>query len=101
MPQGPGFVPLTSNLGVSRCTLAFTKTTWYWRTVPKGNLGGVVISVLANGPTVCGFEPGHGDRLLRVIKFRSTLSFGWKVKPEVPCRKILRHVKDLLKSHGG
>jgi hypothetical protein len=26
--------------------------------------------------------------------------FGWEVKPEVPCRKILRHVKDLLKSHG-
>jgi len=34
------------------------------------------------------------------IKIRSTPSFGWEVKPEVPCRKILRHVKDLLKSHG-
>jgi hypothetical protein len=36
---------------------------------------------------------------LRVIKFRSTSSFRWEVKPEVPCRKILRHVKELLKSH--
>jgi len=35
-----------------------------------------------------------------VIKIRSTPSFGWEVKPEVPCRKILWHVKDLLKSHG-
>jgi hypothetical protein len=34
------------------------------------------------------------------IKIGSTPSFGWEVKPEVPCPKILRHVKDLLKSHG-
>jgi hypothetical protein len=31
-------------------------------------------------------------------KFRCTPSFEWEVK--VPCRKILWHVKDLLKSHG-
>jgi hypothetical protein len=36
----------------------------------------------------------------RAIKIRSTPSFGWEVKPEVPCRKIIRHVKELLKSHG-
>jgi hypothetical protein len=23
----------------------------------------------------------------------------WEVKPEVPCRKILQHIKDLLQSH--
>jgi hypothetical protein len=34
-----------------------------------------------------------------VIKLSSTPSLGWEVKPEVPCRNILRHVKNLLKSH--
>jgi hypothetical protein len=63
-------------------------------------LGGVVVSVLATGPKGRRFEPGQGDGLLRAIKIRSTPSFGWEVKPEIPCRKILRHVKDLLKSHG-
>jgi hypothetical protein len=38
-------------------------------------------------------EPGRGDGLLRAIKIRSTPSFEWEVKTEVPCRKILRHVK--------
>jgi hypothetical protein len=64
------------------------------------HLGGVVVSVLATRPKCRGFEPGQGDEFLKAIKIRSTLSFGWKVKPEVPCRKILRHGKDLLKSHG-
>jgi hypothetical protein len=59
-----------------------------------------VVSVLATGPKVRGFELGHSDGFLRAIKIRSTPSFGWEVKPEVPCRKVLRHVKDLLKSHG-
>jgi hypothetical protein len=31
--------------------------------------------------------------LLRAIRIRSTLSFVSGVKPEVPCRKILRRVK--------
>jgi hypothetical protein len=30
--------------------------------------------------------------LLTAIKIRSTLSFGWEVKPSAPCRKIFRHV---------
>jgi hypothetical protein len=38
--------------------------------------------------------------ILRAIKIRCTPSFRWDVNPEVPCRKILRHVKELLKSHG-
>jgi hypothetical protein len=63
-------------------------------------LGGVVFSVLATGPKGRGFEAGQGDGFLRTIKIRSTSSFGWEVKPEVPCDKILRQVKDLLKSHG-
>jgi hypothetical protein len=57
------------------------------------------------GPQVIGpkgrrFEPGQGDGFLRTIKIRSTSSFGWEVKPEIPCRRILRHVKDLWKSYG-
>jgi hypothetical protein len=51
-------------------------------------------------PKVGGFEPGQGNGFLRAIKIRSTPSFGWDVKTEVPCCKILRYVKDLLKSHG-
>jgi hypothetical protein len=53
-----------------------------------------VVSVLATGLKGRGFEPGQCDGFLRAIKIRSTLSFGREVKPEVPCRKILRHVKD-------
>jgi hypothetical protein len=59
-----------------------------------------VVSVLATGPKSCRFKPGQGDGFLRVIKICSTPSFAWEVKLEVPCCKILRHVKDLLKSHG-
>jgi hypothetical protein len=60
-------------------------------------LDGVVVSVLATGPKGRGFKPGRGDGFLRAIKIRSAPSFGWEVKPEVPCRKILRHVKDPLR----
>jgi hypothetical protein len=63
-------------------------------------LGGVVVSVLVTGPKVHRFEPGQSDGYLRAIKICSTPSFGWQVKPEVPCRMILWHVKDLLKYHG-
>jgi hypothetical protein len=63
-------------------------------------LCGVVVSVLATGLKGRGFETGQGDGFLSAIKIRSTFSFGWEVKPEVPCHKILRHVKNLLKSHG-
>jgi hypothetical protein len=63
-------------------------------------LGGVVVSVLATRPKGHGFEPGQDDGFLRAIKIRSTPSVGWEVKLEVPCRKILWHVKDLLMSHG-
>jgi hypothetical protein len=38
-------------------------------------ISGVVVSVLAIGPRVCGFESGQGDGFLRAIKIRSTSSF--------------------------
>jgi hypothetical protein len=62
--------------------------------------GDVVVSALAIGPDVRGFDPGQGDGFLRAIKIRSTSYFGWQVKPEVPRRKILRYVRDLFKTHG-
>jgi hypothetical protein len=60
------------------------------------SLGRVVVSVLVTGSKGRGFAAGRGDGFLRAIKIRSTTSFGWEVKPDVPCRKILRHVKDQL-----
>jgi hypothetical protein len=53
--------------------------------VPKIALGGLVVSVLATGPKVRGFDP---NGFLRVIKIRSTTSFGGEVKPSVPCRRF-------------
>jgi hypothetical protein len=47
-----------------------------------------VVSVLATGPKGCGLIPGQGDVFLRALKISSTPSFGWQVKPEVPCHKI-------------
>jgi hypothetical protein len=52
--------------------------------------------MLATGPKGRGFKPGQIDEFLRAIKTRNTHSFGWEVKLEVPCRKILRHVKRSL-----
>jgi hypothetical protein len=54
--------------------------------------------VLAIRPKVRGFKPGRGDGYLRPINIRSTHSFGGEVKPEVPCCKILQHVKKSLAS---
>jgi hypothetical protein len=48
-------------------------------------LGGVVVSLLAK---VRGFKPGRGRWIFRVIKIRSTLSFGGEVKPSVLCRRF-------------
>jgi hypothetical protein len=60
----------------------------------------IVVSVVATGLKIREFEPGQGDEFFGTIKINNTPSFGWEVKPEVLCRKILRLVKDLLKSHG-
>jgi hypothetical protein len=73
-----------------------TNETQRSRNVECGRLGGVVLGVLDTGPKGRGFKPGRGDGFLRAINIRSTTFFGWEVKPEVPCRKILRHVKDPL-----
>jgi hypothetical protein len=59
-------------------------------------LGGVVVSVFATGPKGHRFKLDQGNGFLRAIKIHSTTSFEWEVEPEVPCRKILRHVKDPL-----
>jgi hypothetical protein len=55
-----------------------------------------VVSVLATRPKGRGFKPGQGDGFSRAIKIHRTPSFGREVKPEVPYRKILPHVKDPL-----
>jgi hypothetical protein len=64
----------------------------------RGNLFLITVQFLI--PKGRGFEPGQGDGFLRAIKICSTPSFGWKVKVEVQCHKILWHIKDLMKSHG-
>jgi hypothetical protein len=53
--------------------------------------------MLETRPKGHGFKPGRGDGFLREIKILSTTFFGWEVKPEVPRRKILQHVKDPLR----
>jgi hypothetical protein len=52
-----------------------------------------VVSVLAIGPKVRGFESGREGSFLRVTQILSTTSFEGEVKPSVPC-KILKHVKE-------
>jgi hypothetical protein len=45
-------------------------------------------------PRFAGSNPAKDDCLLRAIKIRSMPSFGWEVKPSVPCHKILQQVKE-------
>jgi hypothetical protein len=59
----------------------------------KSSVSGVVVSVLATGPKGCRFKPSQSDGFLRAIKIRSTPFFGWYVKLEVLCSKILWHVE--------
>jgi hypothetical protein len=67
---------------------------WRYYTKYPSRLGDVVVRVLATGPKDRGFKPGQGDGFLTAIKICSTPSFGWEIKPEVPRRKILKHVKN-------
>jgi hypothetical protein len=60
------------------------------------HLGVAMVSVLATGPKDRGLKPSHGNGHLRAIKICSTPTFGWEVKLEVPCRKILLHVRHSL-----
>jgi hypothetical protein len=55
-----------------------------------------VVSVLAIGPSVCGFNLAEGDGYLRMIKICNMPSFGGEVKPLAPCHEILWHVKGRL-----
>jgi hypothetical protein len=59
----------------------------------KVALGGVVISVLATGPKVCGFKPGRGRWILRVIKSVALLPSEGKYSRRSHVVD-LRHVKE-------
>jgi hypothetical protein len=61
----------------------------------KSRNGDVMVSVLVIGPKVRRFKSGREDGFLRAINILSTTSFGGEVKPSAPCRKFLRHVKEL------
>jgi hypothetical protein len=79
-------------LWVKLCEIFITRVQRY---IPVwSHLGDVVVSVLATGPKGRGFKPSWYDGFLKAIKMHSTSSFGWEIKSEVLCRKILRHVKD-------
>jgi hypothetical protein len=56
-------------------------------------LGGVIVIVLTTESKLRGFKPGRERWIFRAMKIRSTTSFGVKIKPSSPCRKILRHIK--------
>jgi hypothetical protein len=44
-------------------------------------------------PRVAVSNPAEAVDFSRAIKISSATSFGWELKPEAPCRKILHHVK--------
>jgi hypothetical protein len=44
-----------------------------------------------------GSHPANSDGFLKAIKVHTATSFGGEVKLSVPCRKILRNVKDPLR----
>jgi hypothetical protein len=46
------------------------------------------------GLEIRGFKPGRGRQILKVINIHSKTSFGEELKPSVPYRNILRHLKD-------
>jgi hypothetical protein len=56
--------------------------------------GGLVVIVLAIELNVRGFKPDRERQIFKGEKVRSTTSFGEEVKPAVPCRMIVRNVKD-------
>jgi hypothetical protein len=56
-------------------------------------LGGVVVNLLATGPKSCEFEQGQGNQFLWTMKIRSTPSFGWEVKPELPYLRFYSMLK--------
>jgi hypothetical protein len=57
-------------------------------------LGILVVSCLPLDQRVAGSNAAEDDGFLMAIKIRSTASLGGEIKPSVPCRKILRQVKN-------
>jgi hypothetical protein len=53
-----------------------------------------MVNMLAFGPKIRGFKLRPGDGILKGIKISSAPFFGEEVKPEIPFRDILRHVKN-------
>jgi hypothetical protein len=58
------------------------------------DLDDIVVAHLSLDPRFAGSDPAEEDGFLKTNKIRSTTSFGGEVKPLVPCRKTLRHVKN-------
>jgi hypothetical protein len=87
--SGDGQNSLVVKLGVSPSVQRFVASITHFN-----RLGGVVVSVLTIGLEGRRFELAKDDGFLRAITIRSTPSFGWEVKPEISCRKILRGRKD-------
>jgi hypothetical protein len=61
---------------------------------PFVTLVDLILACLPLDPRFAGSNPAEDDGFLRSIKIHSTPSFGGEVKPSVPCRKILQHVKE-------
>jgi hypothetical protein len=57
-------------------------------------LGCVMFILLAIGPKVRGFKPGRGRWVFKGDTNPQHVFLRKGIKPSVPCRKILRHVKD-------
>jgi hypothetical protein len=51
-------------------------------------LGGLMVACLPLDPRFADSNPAEDDGFLRVIKIRSTTSFGGEVKPSAPCRRL-------------
>jgi hypothetical protein len=62
-----------NHFGISNKSVRCAKEITKYRSL-KSHLSGIVVSVLATGPKVCGFALGQGDGFLRVKKIRSTPS---------------------------
>jgi hypothetical protein len=80
---------------ISKCWYYWYKscTSWYKKVglnvCDTGNnvaLGGLVVACLPLHPRLAGSNLAEDDGFLRVIKIRSTTSFGGEVKSSVPCR---------------
>ena len=51
----------------------------------QDGIGGLVVSMLASGTQVCGFEPGRSRWIFTGVKILSMPSSGGEVNESVPC----------------